>query len=440
MSRIQDHLQKMIQKKEQNKKHLQQKAKQIHTAVKNLRGKLNRLLDTLEKNTTHRIESMLEELEKQVDDELKIGHSLTNQMKKTSNTINTKGKTNEVIAFCGMKKGKGSSKEAELFLRSVSGDATLTFTPYMSIEGVLSSLALLGEIASNTVVTRRVHSLSSIQPTSDVATVSAVSHDDHVYSVEKVEKYAVKTMSDRCVRVSGICFLPGGNVVVSDFNNDNLKLLNDKYSVIDQYDTPRPTDVCHIAGTEVAVSVCVNVRYNDHEIWSIKTVQGKWTCTRTFKIQGCIDSFTYHGGQFYVANYSGLFVYTLYGTLVKQLYSGSVNRVTVSVDGHRIYLSNYHDSLITLDATGKVLSTLKDPELRHTTGVALASNGTVFVCGRDSNVVIQADRNGRKKLATLAKAKDGVDCPCALGFNKKTNELVVTQDSDKTHLLVLRLK
>ena len=442
MSRIQDQLKKLQQKKQLNKKQLQQKAKLIITSVKNLRSKLNKMMNILEKNTTQMIDSMISDIEKTIDSEVKTCHLLTNQMKKTSNTMNTTGVNNEVVAFRGMKKGQEHSKEAKRFLESIrSEDVTLTFKPNLEIERFLSSLESLGEVVSYAAVETDTHTTSSLQPLPVIA-ISPTVIVDTVYKVDKVRKYnlmtTTKTHMNVCC-VTGICFLADGKAVVSEFCNNKLRLLNDKYRVIDQYDVPPlPQDVCHITGSEVAVTVSDGSR---QEIHIIDAVQGNMICTRTLKLNQSCRGITYHSGQLYVGGEHGLFVYSLTGTLVKKLYKDDVKHVAVSDDGHRIYLSTGTDnSLVTLDSTGEKLSTLNDLGLRDTTGVAVGRNGTVFVSGNLSNIVIQTNREGNRKLATIATATDGVYLPWSLCLNRKTNELLIGQCSAGVSLLVSKLK
>lgn len=92
----------------------------------------------------------------------------------------------------------------------------------------------------------------------------------------------------------------------------------------------------------------------------------------------------------------------------------------------------------TLDHTGNVLSTLKEPDLKFTGGVTVSSTGTVFLCGWKSNIILQVDRDGKRKLSALATSSDGLDKPRSLWFNSKTNELFVGQD--KSQMLVMKLK
>jgi len=78
----------------------QQQAKQILTSVKSLRNELNKWLDSLEKNTTRLVDSVLTKIEKQLDYELQTCHALTNQMAQLSYIITTKRAINGVVAFC----------------------------------------------------------------------------------------------------------------------------------------------------------------------------------------------------------------------------------------------------------------------------------------------------------------------------------------------------
>ena len=63
---------------------------------------------------------------------------------------------------------------------------------------------------------------------------------------------------------------------------------------------------------------------------------------------------------------------------MKKLYNGSVFRGTCNPEDDNISVTNWdNNSVITLDTTGRVISTLQDDEITYTTVQAVLDNGSV---------------------------------------------------------------
>ncbi|KAH3873807.1 hypothetical protein DPMN_037047 [Dreissena polymorpha] len=107
-------------------------------------------------------------------------------------------------------------------------------------------------------------------------------------------------------------------------------------------------------------------------------------------------------------------------------YAYVVFRCAVSPAGDRIYVTNYFQhKLLTLATDGTVISSFTDPELQGPRGVNVTPAGQVLVCGFDSNTVIQVDREGRKKLATLDSQKYGAINPVSVCCNTHIHQIIV---------------
>ncbi|KAH3779132.1 hypothetical protein DPMN_180611 [Dreissena polymorpha] len=118
----------------------------------------------------------------------------------------------------------------------------------------------------------------------------------------------------------------------------------------------------------------------------------------------------------------------------------TVGRCAVSPSGDRIYVTNYeHHKLLTLARDGTVISTFTDTELQRPWGVHVTPAGQVLVCGHFSHTVIQVDREGKKKIATLATQKDTIKYPLSVFYNWKSGSVIVGQN-DKENILVLNIK
>ncbi|XP_052268725.1 uncharacterized protein LOC127870108 [Dreissena polymorpha] len=185
------------------------------------------------------------------------------------------------------------------------------------------------------------------------------------FNVQSNTKHNVRipSDSDECL-ITGTCVLPDGQVLVVDWKNDNVKLLNQQYQVVSHWDVnARPFDICLITPSEVAVAV------NDHdskihEVQFITVNQGKLVPGRKFQLQHECRGIDHHQGVLFVISSEELYKYTLNGKQVCSLYrsfDGKVDRCAVSPTGDRLYISSYlQPKLHTLARDGTLLATYSD--------------------------------------------------------------------------------
>ncbi|XP_052818038.1 uncharacterized protein LOC128244063 [Mya arenaria] len=341
----------------------------------------------------------------------------------------TKTKSSESISYIAYRKSQDMILQANDHLRSISTIEcyNVTLQANNHIEELLSAKKTFGAIEEQTVMTKqRKDSLSDPNP---------------VISVAEYKEYNVKLRNDkhRCCNY-GVCELPSGEFIIADQDNCNVKLLDKEYRVLDHCDIPeKPWDVCHIGGNEVAV--CVYNRNADRRgLNFINATKGKFLSTRKLSFSHECVAAAHHGGQLYIFSCTALYVYTMLGK--KKLYKVeswciTVEKSTISHDGKTIYITNnIRDQLITLDNNGKKLASFTDPDMIEPTGIHVTPSRHVFVCCRDSGTVLQVDKDGKKKLATLARKEDGVYGPCDLFFSIRTS-LIVGGEIDT--LLVIKL-
>ncbi|KAH3737564.1 uncharacterized protein LOC127850679 isoform X1 [Dreissena polymorpha] len=265
-----------------------------------------------------------------------------------------------------------------------------------------------------------------------------------VFNVQSITKHNVRIPSDKGVcYISGICVLPDGQVLVVDWNNQNVKLLNQQYQVVSHWDVNAgPLDICLITPSEVAVAVNTS---NIHEVQFITVNQGKLVSGRKFQLQHECRGIGHHQGDLFVTSGQELYKYTLNGKQLCSLYEDrsfkyTVNRCAVSPTGDRLYITNWHhDKLLTLARDGTLLATYSDPALYGPRGLHVTPAGQVLVCGELSSNVLQVGWEGESKLATLATQKDGVRSPRSVCYSSTTSSIIVGQRWDDT-ILVFRVE
>ncbi|XP_052224849.1 uncharacterized protein LOC127840471 [Dreissena polymorpha] len=263
-----------------------------------------------------------------------------------------------------------------------------------------------------------------------------------VFNVQSITKHNVRIPSDSDVcLITGTCVFPDGQVLVVDWRNKNVKLLNQQYQVVSHWDVnARPVDICLITPSEVAVAV------NDHnskihEVQFITVNQGKLVPGRKFQLQHECRGIDHQQGVLFVISNEELYKYTLNGKQVCSLYRSfeyTVSRCAVSPTGDRLYITSYY-KLLTLARDGTLLATYSDPALERPSGLHVTPAGQVLVCGgRPGGTVLQVGWEGKSKLATLATQEDGVWLPWSVCYSSTTSSIVVGQTRD--NILVFRVE
>ncbi|KAH3895264.1 hypothetical protein DPMN_019425 [Dreissena polymorpha] len=263
---------------------------------------------------------------------------------------------------------------------------------------------------------------------------------NHVFTVNGQSVHNVSMPSDsyEC-RITAVCALPNGQVLVADRSNKKVKLLSQQYHVVSHLDVrDEPLDMCLITPTEVAVAVHDEVQF-------ITVSQSQLAKSRKLKLQHECTGIAHNQGDLYICSGTALYKFTLSGKLVSWLYGDTsadltVDKCAVSPTGDRLYITSwYKHKLLTLARDGTLLATFTDPALHWPAGLHVTPAGQVLLCGYSSDTVLQVDREGESKLATLATQKDGVWRPWSVCYSSTTSSIIVGQDRDD-NILVFRVE
>ncbi|XP_052779862.1 uncharacterized protein LOC128217055 [Mya arenaria] len=429
-------LRKQIEDMKNDRKKNSSSLRKTRTAIvdeiKAIRKMINGILDKMEKTTVQELDRLVTDQEMSIKKDMESCTQMHDELKNIIDDIQSKDSSGEPPLYIGFKKCEEKIKQAKEILQNMSSVVKydLTFRKHNGIEDNLSSMKTFGELNESNVF--------GAQP------CTSLFPRDHVFATEGYKEYNVKMSSDKYnCDIEGICELPGGEIVITDSNNSKVKLLDQEYRVVDHCDVPQsPFYVCHIGGNEVAV--CVNNNDDRHELHFINITKGKLVTTRKLSFTHECYGATHHGNNLYISSHTALYVYTMAGKRVKTLYEDmsvgyTVKIFAISNDGKTIYITNYsNNQLTTLDNLGNKLATFTDPDLRGPTGVHLTTAGHVFVSCFEFHTVLQVDKDGKTKLATLARKQDGVYSPIALFFSSRSSSLVVGGRKDT--LLVINVQ
>ncbi|XP_052777001.1 uncharacterized protein LOC128214534 [Mya arenaria] len=404
--------------------------KKIVAEIKALRKEINQILDQLEKKTVESLDSLVNAIEKSLQDPCVHMHDQMRTMVDKLKRVT--GKHNGIQSYIGYRKSQTMLCEANILVHGLQKRQKGVIR-FKSDESVLSFLRNLN-------IKRCVDSVNFMPERTDVV---------HVFKTQSSSLYSVKIKEDHFnCHIIGICELQSGHLVIADQNNNRVKLLNKDYKVIDQFGLLNPPQhLCHIAGEEIAITEAIDDHAfgeYGHEVYLLTVTKGKLQTWRKFPTDDWCTCIAHHQGKLYVGSFNALYQYTMTGQLVKKLYQDdtlgcTVNMCTVSPEGDRIYVTMYYKhKLVTLDKDGQVLCTLEYPELHLPSGVCVSPSGYVFVCGFGPDNVIQINRDGKKKLATVARKADGLLGPQSVWFSEQTSSLIVG-NGGSDNLIVVKL-
>ncbi|XP_052280557.1 uncharacterized protein LOC127878150 [Dreissena polymorpha] len=329
---------------------------------------------------------------------------LNEQMQDLQSEIQNTGNKTEVMSYLLYTKCVDHLATTESFLREATfrNGTTLDVEMYTAIDQTLSSFPGLGMVSKGNCIPK--------------------------HTVE------IRGNSFPC-SISGICETANGELIVTDFSNKKVTLLNKSYTVVNKYGLPNyPWSMCRVNSNQVAIAVGDSVSKN--VVLLVQAINGGLILERTEELQHRLIGIACNECFFYITSGAELFRYNMNFQNKIKIYEDNSNIQTVtacavSSDGHRIYVVNSAcDQLVTLTRDGAVLSILGDPALQlgillpSTPGVLVTDSGKVLVCGIFSNTIIEVDKDGIQRRADFLKGKYVIR-PTSVCISKITGHIIV---------------
>ncbi|KAH3820318.1 hypothetical protein DPMN_122064 [Dreissena polymorpha] len=287
---IVDKLHKVKSKQEGRIQSIEVSCREKLHEIRDLKKKLNATLDELENITLKELDEIRTSLQICLKKDIDNCSRLKDDLQTLSEAVNSLcDKSRKDLEFIVSRKCLDKIQESESYLKEnpAKVPSSIIFRANTDIEQYLSKQFGLGRI------------LESMQS----------------LTVTRKSEYIVKIQSDRVdLQITGICSLPSGQVIVADFNNNKLKLLDQHYKVSSHCDVSySPRSICQITSSEVAVTM-------DKDVQFISVSNGKLVNGRKFSLQHNVNGIAHHRGALYITSGTALYHYTLTGSLVKKLY------------------------------------------------------------------------------------------------------------------------
>ena len=260
----------------------------------------------------------------------------------------------------------------------------------------------------------------------------------------------VKVPSDATYAgATGSAFPPSGDLILCDWNNKKLKLLDEKLQMKESIDVPgQPWDVAPVNQHQVIVTFPLQ-RYSQFiqvtpSLALGHTVDLGMECWAvTVSRESIYISFS-------VSGEGKIGIYDLTGKKKRIIdqYNGKDGNVLIKYpwyiavsNDEKIYVSDSDGSSTTtvycLESSGNVLYTVSNHLFKDCRGISVDENENMLVCDRSSHKVFLITKDG-KEVREFLTEKDGVYLPHTVSFRRSDGTLVV--GGVHNNILVFTLK
>ena len=262
----------------------------------------------------------------------------------------------------------------------------------------------------------------------------------------------VKVPSDaKYACFTGSTFLPSGELILCDYTNKKLKLLDKNLQMKESIDVPgEPWDVAPVNQHQVIVTFMWQ-----HYIHFIQvtpslalghTVDLGMQCRGvTVSRENIYISFSESGGD-------KIGIYDLTGKKKRIIdpYNGKDGKVLIKWPNYiavsndeKIFVSGYDiqsstPTVYCLESSGNVLYTVSNPLFKDCSGISVDENENLLVCDQYSHKVFLITQDGKEVRGFLTE-KDGVYLPYTVSFRRSDGTLVVG-GYHNNNILVFTLK
>ncbi|KAH3892992.1 uncharacterized protein LOC127867583 [Dreissena polymorpha] len=390
-----------------------------HKEIQLFRKTFNDLLDHLEGNTVQTLDTLHNTLGNVIKSGIWKCSKLKEDFKSMQEAIKDVdcGKPNVQIFIAHSKITEMVSNRHTLLKKiSANRNVDMTFQGNPDVGQYLSGLSVVGNVEGSN-------------------RVSGKCLSGEIAKCKEVMIRSVKLVSDKnTCDIRSIIELPSGEVLMTDWNNKRMKLIDMQYKVVAHTDLPNsPCDICSISSTEFAVTY-----YTASMIQFLTVNNSQIVVGRTLKFEHDCIGIAYYKGTVFVTSSTALYQYRLDGQLVKKIYEDNSVADAVykcAVSGSLLYVTSFkHDKLLTMSMDGTILISFKDPALRGLSAVHMSESGLLLVCGYDSHNLVLV--YGVRGLLTLASEKDGLFHPESVFYSERSDRLIVGNKSD--NILVIR--
>ena len=268
-------------------------------------------------------------------------------------------------------------------------------------------------------------------------------------SVTARNQVNVKVPSDSYyVHITGAAFLPSGQLILCDGNNNKLKLLDENLQMKESIDVPeRPGDIAVVNQHQVIVIFPVQQYLQFIQV--TPSLALGHTVDLGVKCWGVTVSRESIYISFSESEEGKIGVYDLTGKKKRIIdsYNGKDGKVLIKSpwyiavsNDEKLFLSGglLTPTVYCLESSGNVLYTVSNPLFEDCRGISVDENGNLLVCDLGSDKVFLITKDG-KEVREFLTEKDGILYPYTVSFRRSDGTLVVG-GYHNNNILVFTLK
>ena len=216
--------------------------------------------------------------------------------------------------------------------------------------------------------------------------------------------------------------MPSGELVLCDYNNRVVKVLNPDFTLKEQVQVPSgPWYIDIMSNDEVIITLPYTASL------SFLKMHPKLQTGSSIQLDQDCRGVAASSGSIYVSFYTGeVRILDRAGNQQKNIYSSLKFNVPYYVSvptPDMLYVSEHNAHTIRLLNKGKEMYSYKHSELKYPLAMFIDGEENVFTCGHNSHNVHIIDKNGKHKKVFLA-ANDGLRQPYTLSFRSSDKSLV----------------
>ena len=261
--------------------------------------------------------------------------------------------------------------------------------------------------------------------------------DKRIRSISKVN---VRIPDDRKVPViSGCCYMADGQAVLCDMNNNQIKLLDSSYKLIENLKVPAwPAEISVLNDTEVIITI------PDERQLLIVAVTSQLRIIRTIQLDKECCGVDVSRGEIYITceeSEQGEVRILDMSCNERRMISLSRKKgtymikrpwyIAVSAFSGKIFITDEETETLTcLTSDGQLVYQYKGQESGCLRGILVDSADNVLLCYSMSNTIVVITPDGRKHC-TLLSDEDGIKLPVSLAYRARDNTVIVGCLSDQ---------
>ena len=229
-------------------------------------------------------------------------------------------------------------------------------------------------------------------------------------------------------------YLSDGNIVLGDYNNKILLILNDNYKFVKEYTRIRgqPLGICKVQQGDNDILYVVTGN-NTVDVITYNTTTKDWGETSTLKIPLDVNGIATIGDKLITGHYKKVAIQlrTQAGlaSQVEVTKGGCFEtHITVSPQGDQFYYRDEH-TVVCRGLDGSLLWKYDHDLLRYVAGMCTDPEGNVYVVGYKSCNIhqISADRTSNRILVNLS---ENVKYPSGIIFHPSKNMFILTSNDE----------